>query len=114
MENLKTLLKQIDDNLDKVKRELIKELGGDEGHDIGDADSALELLTNQITEEPDHTYTLETVRQLLHTSIHIRLTSKELREAIAELKDLMQDADAWKALHEELYPGTKPFSGFMP
>lgn len=86
------LLAIIDKDLDEVKSACYRYFGGDEGHDIGDASSALELLCNtcfpaddQETEMHD-TYTYYQMRDFL---------AEKLMVSKAEFRRVCDDIDSW-------------------
>lgn len=105
---LNELLQLIDKDLENTQDKLMEMLGGDPGHDIGDSGNALELLSNVVTERDlkSRTEFGDALCKILNLNRHSYSLLYD------ELKNL--SSEQWSALHNDLYPGVAPYSGFGP
>lgn len=87
---------------------IIKQYGGDPGHDIGDSTNAMEMLSNIITERNHE-------EQLEYFGIIADITGITIGDMELCFNDLItKTSEQWTQLYNELYPQTPPYSGFGP
>lgn len=97
--NLLWVIKTLNEDFESKQSAIIKELGHDPGHDIGDACDPIELLGNQPTQ--DESFEEDGDRELYIstiTAISKVLRAKRQSDIILAIDSLHSIPESWKSL----------------